>query len=361
MNFSGRNNMKNTKTNKILLTALLVVFLITPFSSYAVPSLDQQINQIDIKLRNEKAALNDAKDEVFDAKTQVNQINQQLAATQANINSLSKEISNKENEIKITEEKILKNKETLKELVRLLYEKGQPGTLEMLASTQSLTDLMNTEEYNRALEERINTTVAENRALKAGLINQKQQLSEKKARLEVERQAQLAQQEAKKALLNEKYQQQLAIEKQVKISEQEKKNLLAQRAAESRRVSSGGSGGYPYTAIWAVDPWGFYTRECTSYAAWKWNRVYGKTWYNTQPRRGSAKYWPEIARTLKYSVNYSPRVGDIMVWSGGTWGHVAIVEAVYDNGTVLVSHYNYGFDNRYSTDIVSWAGKQFIR
>ncbi len=360
MNFSGRHNMKNTKTNKIILTALMVVFLITPFSSYAVPSLDQQINQIDIKLRNEKAVLNNAKAETADAKNQLDQVNKELTATQVNISSLSKEISNKELEIKITEEKILKNKETLKELVRLLYEKGQPGTLEMLASTQSLTDLMNAEEYNRALEEKINTTIAENKALKAGLIDQKQQLSEKKAKLEEERQRQFAQQAVQKALYNEKYQQQVTVEKQVKISEQEKKRLLAQRNAQSRRIG-GGTGGYP----WAngdpnkLDYWRYYQRECVSYVAWYWNVVRGKYWGRVfGVNHGNT--FDQAGRVLGYSVTSDPIIagpGAIMVWNTGGYGHVAIVHKVIDRYTVEVSHYNYRWDHNYSYDeisVMSW-------
>ena len=49
-----------------------------------------------------------------------------------------------------------------------------------------------------------------------------------------------------------------------------------------------------------------------------------------------------------FAVDNSPEVGDIMVWPpnyfGASYtGHVAVVAAVYDNGTVLVRHENWPY------------------
>lgn len=103
---------------------------------------------------------------------------------------------------------------------------------------------------------------------------------------------------------------------------------------------------YPFTAIDVPDPWSFLTRECTSYAAWYWNAELGRNWYNTQPGRGSARYWDEIARTLGYNVVPVPERWAFVVWrgplyAGDQWGHVAVVEAVNADGSIDISEMNW--------------------
>jgi surface antigen len=108
-----------------------------------------------------------------------------------------------------------------------------------------------------------------------------------------------------------------------------------------------------------IDPWNFYNRECTSYAAWKLNNAAGTT---TAPyffsnhmlggHFGDAGNWSANAATLGYTVNSTPAVGAIAQWNagepgGGSAGHVAYVEAVNSDGTVAVSEYNYHLDHKF--------------
>jgi len=105
---------------------------------------------------------------------------------------------------------------------------------------------------------------------------------------------------------------------------QKERSQISEAIYAQRRASGGitfGSSGYPYSAIDVPDPWRFLTRECTSYGAWYLNNVRGKNWYTTQPGRGSAGYWDEIAATLNaqggnWSVSQTPRVGAVIsTWS----------------------------------------------
>jgi hypothetical protein len=115
---------------------------------------------------------------------------------------------------------------------------------------------------------------------------------------------------------------------------------------------------YPYaTSTYNIgDIWGFFTRNCTSYAAWKINVDYGlpnltaKYFFNGMQgpngvtgQFGTAYNWDNNATTIGYKVNNVPRRGAIAVWeiSGASpSGHVAYVESVNPNGTVNVSEYN---------------------
>ncbi|MCL2038392.1 CHAP domain-containing protein [Candidatus Saccharibacteria bacterium] len=103
---------------------------------------------------------------------------------------------------------------------------------------------------------------------------------------------------------------------------------------------------YAYGSGW--DAWGMSNRHCTSYVAWAlWNR-FGK---HVAPfgGAGNAKQWPDTAPRLMGAVaNNTPAVGSAAVWDYGTpdsvsrWGHVMLVEAIYNDGWLRVSHFNYG-------------------
>jgi hypothetical protein len=72
---------------------------------------------------------------------------------------------------------------------------------------------------------------------------------------------------------------------------------------------------YPYrnSTPDVVDPWNFYTRECTSFVAWRMNHQYGIAFTNQMRggHWGNANQWPANARNLGYAVNGSPSVGAI--------------------------------------------------
>jgi surface antigen len=75
-------------------------------------------------------------------------------------------------------------------------------------------------------------------------------------------------------------------------------------------------------------PWG----QCTYYVASRRNI----------PWNGDAWMWYGAARASGYATGASPRVGAIMVtWESRYYGHVAIVEAVYGDGSYLISEMNY--------------------
>lgn len=110
-----------------------------------------------------------------------------------------------------------------------------------------------------------------------------------------------------------------------------------------------------------VDPWYFYKRQCTSYAAWKINES-GLKFSNSMKgpngefgKFGNAENWDNNAENIGFTVSSTPRQGSIAVWDagdGGTGaaGHVAYVESINSNGTVNVSEYNWNYgDGKYNT------------
>ena len=84
------------------------------------------------------------------------------------------------------------------------------------------------------------------------------------------------------------------------------------------------------------DPWKYDVRNCTSFVAWRVNQTHNveiKSW-------GNANNWDNAARKQGYIVSTNARVGDIAVWNGGDYGHVAYVTNVNLDGSVNVEQYN---------------------
>jgi surface antigen len=114
--------------------------------------------------------------------------------------------------------------------------------------------------------------------------------------------------------------------------------------------------GYPYANAIpnTQDDWNFFTRNCTSYVAWKINRDFGaflpqKYFVNdmTGPngrtaRFGHANNWDNAATQIGYLVDTFPQRGDIAVWEYGSsaLGHVAYVESVNADKSVNISEYS---------------------
>jgi surface antigen len=122
---------------------------------------------------------------------------------------------------------------------------------------------------------------------------------------------------------------------------------------------------YPTADPNAVDPWNFYYRQCTSFAAWRIRTRTRATSFTNQyagvARWGNATSWDDAARSAGAQaagvrLYAQPAVGRIAQWeagyhgAAGTFGHVAYVAAVYSDGSILVEEYNYstslGYDTR---------------
>lgn len=146
----------------------------------------------------------------------------------------------------------------------------------------------------------------------------------------------------------------------------------AQDCANGGKVGSGVASGkgddYPADLkngpIDVPDPWGYYTRECVSFAAWRMNVQMG--WKPGEPYKfsaatvglmGNANTWGTRLAAQGYRVDKQPAVGAIAWWGGATTfgivtgdvGHVAVVSAVNPDGSVDIEHYNAQPPYAYST------------
>lgn len=286
----------------------------------------------------------------------VSQTENSIATTEANISETSNSIKSLESQIKTKEEELAREKDRMNQLLTSWYMEGESGLLQAIVGSNNLSEVVTKQEYYDAIKQQVESSIGEITEIKTDLTNQKlaqETKSRELAQLKSDQESYVStlesQKQQKNSMLNMTIQQKAQYLEIAKKAEQEVARISAEEEARRRaaaNISSGGTGGYPYGNSDALDPWYFYQLQCTSYAAWYWNKKLGKEWYNTQPGTGSAKYWDQIANTLGYSVSGTPRVGAIISWkgplySGDQWGHVAIVEKVNSDGTIDLSEYNW--------------------
>jgi surface antigen len=84
-----------------------------------------------------------------------------------------------------------------------------------------------------------------------------------------------------------------------------------------------------------------------SYAAWAVER----SGHTAPVGYGNANNWVNMAPS-SWQHNY-PKQGDVGVSTSAGYGHVAYVEAVYEDGTMRISQYNAQLTGKYSEATVS--------
>ncbi len=116
---------------------------------------------------------------------------------------------------------------------------------------------------------------------------------------------------------------------------------------------------YPYTIAGRIGPWGFPTRYATDYVAWRLferdvafsSEVTGPT--GRKGHLGEPGTWATSAAGVGFRVDEVPTPGAIAQWRGGEQGagrtgHVAYVEHVNADGSVVVSEFDWDVEYAYS-------------
>lgn len=116
---------------------------------------------------------------------------------------------------------------------------------------------------------------------------------------------------------------------------------------------------YPYESTTRIGPWGFATRHDTDYVAWRFferDVPFSATMpgpNGTAARFGDPATWATHAAGLGFRVDNVARAGAIAQWNAGEQGaggagHVAYVERVNPDGSVVVSEFDWDVDFGYS-------------
>jgi surface antigen/uncharacterized coiled-coil protein SlyX len=318
----------------------------------------EAIDQKKREASNIQDAIEDIDDDIAYTNNRITNTESQIETTNQVITALQKDIATNQAELdKLNTE--------LKNAYVSLYELSQTSTIEILLQGNSLEDMISQTQYIQSLQSDLQENIEEVNSIKAELESKKNETESQKSNLE-DLKTNLS---SSKASLGAKKTQKNSLLTQTQGEQSRYEQLLAQIKSEASKIgdeiyrarqaaggflSQGGTGGYPWAnSCDGVDPWKYYTCQCTSYAAWRFLQVHGVPFDNTRPGSGSAYNWPNLAADQGYSVSSTPSVGAAVSWNrplfaGDQWGHVAIVEAVYSSTDIVVSEYNWSPAKKFS-------------
>jgi len=362
---------------RAVICGLLLVSLISAAAAVHADQYDAQINALRQQNAQAQGVLNGLsseassyQDTINKLQTEINAVQTQITANEAQQALLQQQIVEAQNNIKL-------HKKYLGQDIKSMYIDGSLSTIEQLATSKSLSDYVDKEEYRIAAQNKINKTIKQIAALQT-------QLQKKKSELDTlvdsqkAQQAQLANARSQQQeLLSYNQGQQAAYNSQIKSNTSKIGELRRAQIAANSRFSGGAPGSGPacgggYPAIWCeipmdsvIDAWGMYNRECVSYAAFKVHQDYLAGRNNRDMPYwggiGNANQWDNNAYAYGIPVDNNPTPGAIAVSNSGFYGHVMYVESVNGDGTFNISQYNANLDGRYSTrNNVSRAGLVFI-
>lgn len=316
---------------------------------------DEQIKALQSQNASARDTLNGLQDQASSYQDAIDKLQAQINGLQAAIDANLAQQAKLQGQIDENQAKLAQQKQLLGTTIKSMYVDGQPSTIEMLASSDNLSDFVDKEEYRSAVQSKVQDTLNTIRDLQKQLQNQKQQVDG----LLQDQQTQQGQLAAAKSqqdqLLAYNQGQQAAYSSQIKDNQSKIAGLRAQQAAENARLFAGANmviggscdtaHGDTYPTPWCnsgqdsmVDYWGMYNRECVSYTAWK---VYESGRYMPYwGGVGNANQWDDNARAAGIPVDTAPRAGDVAIKNSMPYGHAMYVESVNSNGTINISQYN---------------------
>ncbi|MDQ3123347.1 MAG: CHAP domain-containing protein [bacterium] len=370
---------------------LLVSIAVFSFGSFAgvryvsAQSLQEQINNLTRKNSQ-------TQDQVEDLKLEAASYEDAINTLQARINAYQREIDVREAQSKKLQAQIIqkqkeleKQKMLLGKNIKAMYLEGDITTLEMLATSKSLTEYFDKQQYRSVVKDKIKDTLDKVTVLKAELQTKKVEVEKIIKQQEQLRTATAVQKTEQARLLNFNESQQSQFNSQMKSNQKKINELKRQQAIENARLFGGnggqlGGGGYPwgyarcihtgqlegwcYNYDWGVNGnaynWntgGYGYRNCTDWVAYRVRVAGGRV----PSGLGNARQWDDRGPSYGLTVSSTPRVGAAAVSNNGYYGHVMYVEAVNGDGTIVVSDYNRAGTGKYDMNVLSTSTASYLR
>lgn len=361
-----------------------------------ITALQQDIDNAQAQADKLAVQANTYQNAIIQLQNQVAVIQAQIDISQAQYDKLIAQIAD-------TEQKIKDNKNALGDTIASMYVDGNITPLEMLASSNSISDYLDKQEYQTSIRDQLTSTISEIKELKAQLDKQKIDVKAVLDRQQAEKASLAANQAQQQDLFNQTKGEEVAYQQMVASNKQRLADVAAQQRAyyqsllnsgnnvtsgvsgdfiyENWSGNQGCSGGYPWDAEGSygyrygcaynldegvgrgpgIDSWQLYNRECVSYAAWAIENRFNKHIHGFYGA-GMPDQWIYNSSATRV---YDPQPGDAVVLpptSDGfaPVGHLMVVESASD-GWIHVSQYNFYGTGEYSTMDIRNSGIILLR
>ncbi|HEX6462070.1 MAG TPA: CHAP domain-containing protein [Candidatus Saccharimonadales bacterium] len=329
--------------------------------------------------------INSLQGEIATYQTEQTRLHQAAATLEAALSELNNQISQAEttiaenqtrydefaNQITLKQEDVKRKANAVGVFLRKAYLEAGITPIEMLASSRTLSDYIDREEYRARLRVRAQEGLREVKATKKLLVTEQKKVKQVLRDGKAMRDTLVKKQKDQQDLLSrtrgqEAAYQQLAIQQNSNIN-----RLRAEQNGANQNFFAGSEliagdpnrGGYPEKWYVApqdslVDDWGLYNRECVSYTAWKVFQSGRRMPYFGG--RGNANQWPASAQTEGITTGSTPRAGAVAIAAIGPYGHSMYVEEVRSDGKIRISEFNYHIDGTYTERIINASGLTYI-
>ncbi len=381
---------RKLKTRVGLVFLAFLVALSIPIATVQQVWADRWDDQIRVLQNRARAYQNEAdklKAKGDTLQNKLDGINAKKHALELKIKVNKTKLKKLKSQIKANEVKLVSAQDVLGEMLADIYVDDKVSSLELIASSNSIGEYVDRQEYRAAIRDQLNTTIVEVREIKAKLDKDKKEIEAVLADLKRQDDHMAALQAEQQSLVNQTRGQEAAYQKMVSSARNQLESVRAQQQAYYASLGGGGAGtygnfnywglspgngaggctgGYPYCMAQDtyVDPWNLYNRECVSYVAWALKHRFGK---DVQPWHGDGNAYEWVWSAPRWSGAwrvYSPKRGDVVVLpqSGGfaPIGHVMIVESV-SGSNMFVSQYNFYGTGQYSTMWIANTGVVLLR
>ncbi len=320
---------------------------------------DQQIRLLESQNATKENSLYNLQIQASSYQDAINKLQSKIDSLEGLILSNQAKQTALEQKIKDVQAQIDHQKVVLGETIKTMYLEGQTSTLEVLLSSNNLSDFVNQEQYHLTVESNLKALVDKITALKQQLKAQNDQLTGLLNDQKAQRATLDSARSEQDSLLGYNESKQASFNRQIQANNSQIATLEARQAAANTQflgaVGSGPNCGGSYPAQWCQIPkdsvgdnWGMFNRECVSYTAF---RVFAAGGYMPYwGGVGNANQWPGDARAYGFPVTSTPRQGDIEVaiWVfASANGHAMFVDYVNSDGSVVVSDYNYNGTGQY--------------
>lgn len=347
----------------LLVVGLLIFAGIRLNMPASADQYDDKINALQEEMEQYQAEANRLSEESTSLQNAIAQLNNEKKALQTQIDLSQAEYDKLTLQIKETEVQIKTNQDTLGQTVADIYVGDDISPVEILASSSSISDYIDKQEYRNSVRDELSSTIKKIKTLKQQLSEQKDEVEKVLDEQKTARASLQDRVDQQSQLLSQTQNDEAAYQELIKDRQDEIEAVKAAQAELQRRMNNTGGGilidagslsSYPWNEsncpMWGYlstggsdgnggDGYGYGCRQCASYVAWRVARETG-IYY----RWGNGGDFAANSIAAGYTdLGSSPQPGSLAVMWGNP-GHVAWVESVSDNGaTVVVSQYNWNY------------------
>lgn len=310
----------------ILLSMGTVVSIASSVSDLEDKKEDLKNQQEEAEAEKEKvtAQKNNVMDEISELTAQISKYENEIDNLNEKIDSLKKDISSKEDEIKKLEKETKEREELLANRLVAMYEMGQTSYLDVLLSSDGMTDFLSSyyriQEIAEADQEVINSVIEkqeETKKAKQELEKDKKEIDESKKEIEKKNESletAKASKEIKVASLSEKEKE---LQENIDAFEAAIKDAQDEIDAILSEAENSGSGGYDGGFDGGMFSWPL------SYSENYITSVFG---YRDSPTAGASSNHGAIDIAVNYVPVYAPADGKVIIsrWLSGYGNYVMI-------------------------------------